>query len=124
MIAVWNNGRTHSDRALVFVEVGDNIRTMTHVVGLLRLFDGYGMQEQGVVAIAKEMTFLEPLRSVSIVQWIHDVLEYSNRDLIDGYNPADLERLLAAIPDVLLEAANIWNVPGIKERIAHRKRQP
>lgn len=122
MIAVWSNGWDCSDHELVFVDVVDSqgMRTMSHCVALLRLVDKIGADRQAVVASAPDMQFSQTLRPVPIQKWIHDAFE-GTLGLRDGFDPRELERLLAALPDWVLQAADLWHVDDVGPRIARRR---
>lgn len=123
MIAVWSNGWDGSGAELVFVEVGSSsgLRGMSHLVALLRMIDKIGAAEQGVVAVAQEVVFTPKLQPIPLVQWVREAF-VDALQVREDVDQKSLDRVLAAVPDDLLAAADIWHVDGIRERIEHRKR--
>lgn len=125
MIAVWSNGWDGSSHELVFVDVVDSpgMRTMSHCVALLRLIDKIGAAKQAVVASAQDMQFSQALRPVPLRTWIRDAFQGA-LELRDGVDSRELERLLTAMPDWALVAADLWHVSNLGPRISRRRPHP
>lgn len=123
MIAVWSNGRDGSDSELVFVDLidGDDLRMMTHCVGLLRMLDKTGAGSQKIAAVAGAMTFADSLKPVSFAAWAADAF-YAVLGVGEHAQPRELERLIAAIDDKTLQALNLWHVADLAPYLKNRAR--